>query len=127
MGVGQGTGLGGLCRRGQSQPAAPAAGRSHDSGDPSPAAAACITAMRNALIVVACVLVSAMPAYAQPRPAADPVDALLRQLERVINAKDRTGFPALFDAAVSKDLVTQHSYDLFLPGAVRTALFERSR
>ena len=83
--------------------------------------------MRTALIVVACVLVSAMPLYAQPRPAADPVDALLRQLERVINAKDRTGFPSLFDAAVSKDLVTQHSYDLFLPGAVRTALFERSR
>ena len=83
--------------------------------------------MRTALIVVACVLVSAMPTYAQPRPAADPIDALLRQLERVINAKDRTGFPALFDAAVSKDLVTQNSYDLFLPGAVRTALFERSR
>jgi hypothetical protein len=83
--------------------------------------------MRTALIVVACVLLNATPALVQPRPAADPVDALVRQLERLINAKDRTAFPALFDPVVSKDLVTQHSYDLFLPGAVRTALFERSR
>ena len=83
--------------------------------------------MRRALIVVTCVLLTATPALAQSRPAADAVDALLRQLERVINAKDRVAFPALFDATVSKDLVTQHSYDLFLPGAVRTALFERAR
>ena len=83
--------------------------------------------MRTAFIAVACVLLNATPALVQSRPAADPVDAVVRQLERVINAKDRTAFPALFDPVVSKDLVTQHSYDLFLPGAVRTALFERSR
>jgi hypothetical protein len=83
--------------------------------------------MRRALIAVACVLVNVLTAHAQPRSAADPVDALVRQLERVVNAKDRAAFPALFDASVSEDLVTQHGHDLFLPGAVRTVLFERSR
>ncbi len=83
--------------------------------------------MRRALIAVACVLVNVLTAHAQPRSAADPVDAFVRQLERVVNAKDRAAFPALFDASVSEDLVTQHGHDLFLPGAVRTVLFERSR
>ena len=83
--------------------------------------------MRRALIAAACVLVNVLPAHAQPRAAADPVDAIVRQLERILNAKDRVGFPALFDASVSENVITQHGYDLFLPGAVRTALFERSR
>ena len=83
--------------------------------------------MRRTLIAVACVLVNVLPAYAQPRAAADPIDALVQQLERLLNAKDRNAFPALFDASVSADLVMQHGYDLFLPGAVRTALFQRSR
>jgi hypothetical protein len=83
--------------------------------------------MRRALIVAACILAGSLPARAQPRAAPDPIDAVIRQLERVINAKDREGFPALFDTTVAADLITQHGYDLFLPGAVRTALFERSR
>jgi hypothetical protein len=83
--------------------------------------------MRRTLIAVACVLMSVPPAHAQSRAASDPIDALVRQLERVLNGKDRAAFPGLFDASVSEDMVTQHGYDLFLPGAVRTALFERSR
>jgi hypothetical protein len=86
-----------------------------------------LDAMLRALIVATSVLVHAPPVHTQTRSAPDPVDALVRQLEQIINAQDRAAFPALFDATVSEDLVTQHGFDLFLPGAVRTALFERSR
>ena len=60
--------------------------------------------MRNALIVLACVLGCAVPVRAQPRAAADPVDAVVRHLERVLTAGDRAAFPALFDAWVAKAL-----------------------
>ena len=83
--------------------------------------------MRNALIVLACVLGCAMPARAQSRSAGDPVDAIVRRLEGILTSGDKPGFPALFDASVSQDMVTQYSYDLFFPDAVRIALFERSR
>jgi hypothetical protein len=82
--------------------------------------------MRKALAVLACVLSSAMPAYAQPR-AGDPVDALVRRLERVLSEGDRAAFPALFDPSISKETIAQHESDLFFRGAVRTVLFERSR
>jgi hypothetical protein len=55
------------------------------------------------------------------------VDAVVRQLERVLTSGDKAGFPALFDASVSEDNVTQHSFDLFYPNAVRIAVFERNR
>ena len=83
--------------------------------------------MRNALIVLACVLGCAMPARAQSRSAGDPVDAIVRRLEGILTSGDKPGFPALFDASVSQDMLTQYSYDLFFPEAVRIALFERSR
>jgi hypothetical protein len=83
--------------------------------------------MPKALIVLAWVLSNAMPAFAQNPTAADPVDALIRRLEQVLTTKDKPAFPALFASSVSEDDVTQNEYDLFLPGAVRTALFERSR
>jgi len=82
--------------------------------------------MRKALIVLACVLSNALPAYVQPR-AADPVDAMVRRLERVLNEGNKAAFPALFDPSVSEETVVQHEYDLFFRGAVRTVLFERSR
>ena len=74
--------------------------------------------MRKALVVLACVLSNAMPAYVQPR-AADPVDALVRRLERVLSDGDKAAFPALFDPSVSEDTITQHESDLFFRGAVR--------
>jgi hypothetical protein len=83
--------------------------------------------MRNALIVLASVLAGTMPVHAQPRSAGDPVDAVVRRLERVLTTGDRAAFPALFDASVSEDKRTQHEFDLFFPDAVRIALFERSR
>ena len=83
--------------------------------------------MRNALIVLASVLACAMPVRAQPRSTGDPVDAVIRRLERVLTSGDRAAFPALFDASVSEEKLTQHEFDLFFPNAVRIALFERSR
>ena len=83
--------------------------------------------MRTLLSVLACALWLATAAPAQQRSSADPVDLLMRRLEQVLNSVDRAAFPALFAPMVSEDAVRQHGYDLFYPGAVRTALFERSR
>ena len=83
--------------------------------------------MRTALIVLASAFWCATAAHTQSRSAGDPVDAVVRRLERVLTSGDKAGFPALFDASVSEDKVTQHSFDLFYPNAVRIALFERNR
>lgn len=83
--------------------------------------------MRTTLLALTCILWHATAALAQQRPPGDAVDALVRRLEQVLTKGDKASFPALFAPNVSTDAVTQHSYDLFYPGAVRTALFERSR
>jgi hypothetical protein len=85
--------------------------------------------MRTTTVVLACILWHATDASAQVQavPQGDPVNALVRRLERTLDSNDRPGFPSLFAPTVSNDLITQHGFDLFLPGAVRTALFERSR
>src|SRR5688572_62592 len=83
--------------------------------------------MRTTIALLACVLWHATAAPAQTPAQGDPVTALVRRLERILNSHDRPAFPALFAPTVSEDSVTQHGFDLFLPGAVRTALFERSR
>jgi hypothetical protein len=83
--------------------------------------------MRTTAFVLAWVLWHATAAPAQPRPAADPVDVLVRRLEQILNSVDRDAFPTLFAPTVSEDAVRQHGFDLFYPGAIRTALFERSR
>ena len=83
--------------------------------------------MRTALIVLASACWCATTVHTQSRPAGDPVDAVVRRLERVLTSGDKAGFPALFDASVSEDKVTQHSFDFFYPNAVRIALFERNR
>jgi hypothetical protein len=83
--------------------------------------------MRTSVFVLACVLWHGTTALAQPRTPADPVDALVRSLEQVLNSVDRAAFPGLFASTVSEDSVRQHGSDLFYPGAIRTALFERSR
>ena len=85
--------------------------------------------MRTTTVVLACILWHATDASAQAQavPPGDPVNALVRRLERTLNSNDRPGFPTLFAPTVSNDSITQHGFDLFVPGAVRTALFERSR
>src|SRR5688500_8633472 len=83
--------------------------------------------MRTTIALLACVLWHATAASAQTPAQGDPVTALVRRLERILNSHDRPAFPALFAQTMSEDSVTQHVFDLCLPGAVRTALFERSR
>ena len=83
--------------------------------------------MRTTIALLACVLWHATAAPAQAPPQGDPVTALVRRLERILNSQDQPAFPALFAPTVPDDSVTQHAFDLFLPGSVRTALFERSR
>jgi hypothetical protein len=83
--------------------------------------------MRTIVVVLACALWHATAAPAQSPPQGDPVNALVRRLELTLNSNDRTGFPALFAPTVTEDSITQHASELFFPGAVRTAIFERSR
>ena len=80
--------------------------------------------MRRSLVVLACVLLNAMPVHVQP---GDPIDALIQRLERVLTADDKAAFPGLFDSVVSGDDLARHTFDLFFPRAIRTAVFERSR
>jgi hypothetical protein len=80
------------------------------------------------LLLLACVGGYAAPLYAQPQPPSpDPVGTLLRRVERILNAGDRTALPPLFGAQLSELRVQQHVNDLFTNGAVRTAVFERAR
>jgi hypothetical protein len=67
----------------------------------------------------------AVPLYAQPAP--DPVNVLLRRVESVLNAGDRSALPPLFGPSVPESRVQQTVGDLFTAGAVRSAVFERNR
>jgi hypothetical protein len=82
--------------------------------------------MVRALLLLACVLGPADSLLAQTR-SPDPVDAVVRRLEGVLNTSDRREFPSLFAASVAAETVEQHALDLFYPGSIRTALFERGR
>jgi len=88
-----------------------------------------VAVYRNALtaFLVACALWCATAVHTQTRSAGDPVDAVVRRLERVLTGGDKAAFPALFDASVSQEAIFQHSLDFFYPDAVRIALFERNR
>src|SRR5262245_41577076 len=88
-----------------------------------------VAVYRNAFtaFLVACALWCAPAVHTQSRSAGDPVDAVVRRLERVLTAGDKAAFPALFDASVSERKVTQHSFDFFEPNAVRISLSERNR
>jgi hypothetical protein len=81
------------------------------------------------LLLLVCLLGHPLPLYAQqPPPAApDPVDILLRRMEQILNAGDREAFPPLFGPTVSAPRIQQYVTDLFTPGAVRSAIFERDR
>jgi hypothetical protein len=78
----------------------------------------------RAILLLACLIGYAAPSYAQ---APDPVDALLRRVERVLNAGDRSALTPLYAASVPELRIQQHAGDLFTAGAVRTAVFERAR
>ena len=82
--------------------------------------------MVKALVLLACVFGQSAPALAQSRNP-DPVDAVVRRLERVLTASDKGAFPSLFAASVSPEKVEQHALDLFYAGTIRTAIFERGR
>jgi hypothetical protein len=79
------------------------------------------------LFFLLCALGQAIPLYAQAPATPDPVDTLLRRMERILNAGDRTALPPLFGPTLSDLRVQQHVNDLFTPGAIRTAVFERAR
>jgi hypothetical protein len=52
------------------------------------------------LLFLACVVGPAIPLYAQAS-APDPVDMLLRKVERILNAGDRAALPPLFGGLIS--------------------------
>jgi hypothetical protein len=76
--------------------------------------------------LLACVLAWTASAWAQPAPSPDPVATLLKRLEQILNSGDRASFPSLF-SGLSDELIAQHAFDLFMPGAVRTVVHERDR
>jgi hypothetical protein len=78
------------------------------------------------VLFLTCVLGYGLPLYAQG-PAADPVETLLRRVERVLNAGDRAALSPLFAASVPELRIQQHAGDLFTNGAIRTAVFLRDR
>src|SRR5688572_4157043 len=78
------------------------------------------------VLFLACVLGYAPPLDAQG-PAADPVETLLRRVERVLNAGDRAALSPLFAASVPELRIQQHAGELFTNGAIRTAVFLRDR
>src|SRR5688500_7798285 len=84
------------------------------------------TAVARVVLFLACVLGYALPLYAQG-PAADPVETLLRRVERVLNAGDRAALSPHFAASVPELRIQQHAGELFTNGAIRTAVFLRDR
>jgi len=76
-----------------------------------------------ALIVLA-LPVAGLAQNAAPA-APDPVTGLLLNVERAMNAADRTAFTSYF--SVPPTLVQGYIADLFIPGAVRSVIRERDR
>lgn len=83
--------------------------------------------MLRGLLLAALVLGQSTHLYAQAPPQADPVDLVLRRLERALTTGDRSAVPPLFAASVTEKQVQQNADELFTAGAVRTAVFERNR
>jgi hypothetical protein len=79
------------------------------------------------LLFLACLLGAAIRLAAQAPPVPDPVETLLRRVERVLNSGDRAALPPLFGPTLSDVRIQQHVNDLFTPRAIRTAVFERAR
>ena len=77
------------------------------------------------LCVLALLLALPHTSQAQGAPPPDPVNTLLRNIERAMNAADRASFGSYFD--VPPVLVQGYIADLFVPGAVRSVVRERDR
>jgi hypothetical protein len=82
--------------------------------------------MFRAFALLVC-LAGATPAFAQDRPTADPVAALLTRLEQMIVKVQRDQFAAMFGQGVEEAGIRRYESDLFLDGAVRAAVRERER
>jgi len=81
----------------------------------------------TAVLCVLALLAVPRPAQAQPQaaPPPDPINTLLRNIERAMNAADRAAFGSYFE--VPPVLVQGYVADLFVPGAVRSVVRERDR
>jgi len=77
------------------------------------------------LCVLALLLALPRTGQAQGAPPPDPVNTLLRNIERAMNAADRAAFGSYFD--VPPVLVQGYTADLFVPGAIRSVVRERDR
>jgi hypothetical protein len=77
------------------------------------------------LLCVLALLALPHTSQAQGAPPPDPVNTLLRNIERAMNAADRAAFGSYFD--VPPVLVQGYIADLFVPGAVRSVVRERDR
>src|SRR6478735_7355660 len=62
---------------------------------------------------------------AQGTAPPDPINTLLRNVERAMNAADRAAFGSYFE--VPPVLVQGYIADLFVPGAIRSVIRERDR
>jgi len=76
-------------------------------------------------LCVLALLAAPCAAQTQGTPAADPVNALLRNIERAMNATDRAAFGSYFN--VPPILIQGYMADLFVPGAIRSVIRERDR
>src|SRR3982751_1469163 len=81
--------------------------------------------VRAAVLCVLALLAVARPGKAQDAAPADPVNTVIRNMERALNAADRAAFSSYFD--VPPVLVQGYIADLFVPGAVRSVIRERDR
>jgi hypothetical protein len=82
--------------------------------------------MFRAFALLVC-LAGAAPAFAQDRPTADPVAVLLTRVEQMIVKGQRDQFAGMFGQDVAEAGIRRYESDLFLDGAVRTAVRERER
>jgi peptidase M1-like protein len=76
------------------------------------------------LFLLTCTILWAAPVRAQE---ADPVDLILRQFDRALNAADRAALEALFGATITPSQIQQLEHDLLVPNAVRLTIRLRAR
>ena len=83
--------------------------------------------MARSLLLLACALTLAGPAWGQTLDAPDPVPMLLSRIEAAVQTADRTAFAALFAPSVQADQIADFANSLFVPRTLRTTVRERDR
>ena len=85
--------------------------------------------MARVLSTLLCALALASPLHAQtPTPRADePLTSILLRLEAALQKVDREAYAALFASEVPTEQVEEFAKGLYIPGAIRTVVFERDR